>query len=236
MRFAHIAMAVLLAMLISACQTLPQVPYDRATAGNVKTINVVTPAMDADSSVVLASTVGQSFGLVGALIDAGMQSSRESDFKAMATAQNFSGRDAFSKHLDAALMASGYQVAHDNINRPSGYEFLKSYTQPSTISAEARLDVVVSYGYIASGLSTPYRPFVAANCKLVRNSDNALLMQKSIFYNPLNDPPADTVTVSPDPNYVFNNFEGLKNDPQKTIKGIDSALAQVAGAVGALLK
>lgn len=230
-----LCVAAIVAALLSACQTLPQVPYDRATAGSIKTINVVTPSMDDESRVVLASTVGQSFGLVGALIDAGMQASREDDFEAMAKSQNFSGKTAFAKHLDAALAASGYALAHDNVNRTQR-EFLKSYTQPPTVSAEAHLDVVVNYGYYASGLSTPYRPFVNAAAKLVRNSDGALLMQKSIYYNPLNAAPEQTVTVPPNPSYEFSDFDALKTNPEKAIKGLDEALAQVAAAMGTLLR
>jgi hypothetical protein len=236
MFYPRVLVAAVVAALISACQTLPQVPYDRASAGDIKTINVVTPAMDDESRVVLASTVGQSFGLVGALIDAGMQASRESDFEAMAKSQNFSGRAAFAKHLDASLTASGYGVAHDQVNRPANGQFLKSYAQPASISAEAHLDVALNYGYYASGLSTPYRPFVMANAKLVRNSDGALLMQKSIFYNPLNAAPEQTITVPPNPAYEFADFDTLKANPDKAIKGLDEALGQVAAAVGSLLK
>jgi hypothetical protein len=231
----NVLLVAVVAALLSACQTLPQVPYDRATAGNIKTINVVTPAMGAEANVALMSTVGQSFGLVGALIDAGMQASREDDFEAMAKAQNFSGRDAFAKHLDGALAASGYVVAHDTVNRPQR-DFLSGYKQPATVAAEAHLDVVVNYGYYASGLSTPYRPFVSAAAKLVRNSDSALLMQKSIFYNPLNAAPEQTVTVPPNPAYEFSDFDTLKSNPEKAIKGLDEALAQVAAAMGTLVK
>jgi hypothetical protein len=231
----NVLLAAIVAALLSACQTLPQVPYDRASAGDIKTINVVTPSMDDESRVVLASTVGQSFGLVGALIDAGMQASREDDFEAMAKAQNFSGKAAFAKHLDAAVTASGYAIAHDNVNRAQR-EFLTSYKQPTTMTAEAHLDVVVNYGYYASGLSTPYRPFVTAAAKLVRNSDGALLMQKSIYYNPLNAAPEQTVTVAPNPAYEFSDFDTLKANPEKAIKGLDEALAQVAAAMGTLLK
>lgn len=232
----NVLFAVIVAALLSACQTLPQVPDDRASAGNIKTINVVTPAMNDESRVVLASTVGQSFGLVGALIDAGMQASREDDFEAMAKSQSFSGKAAFAKHLDASLTSSGYGVVRDDMKRAANFDFLKSYTQPSTISAEAHLDVVLNYGYYASGLSTPYRPFVSANAKLVRNSDGALLMQKSIFYNPLNAAPEQTITVPPNPAYEFSDFDTLKADPAKAIKGLDEALAQVAAAMGTLLK
>ena len=69
------------ALVLSACASKPEIPFDRATAGAIKTIAVVPPAMPDDGSVVLASTVGQSFGLVGALVDAGMAANRDSHFK-----------------------------------------------------------------------------------------------------------------------------------------------------------
>lgn len=222
-------------LLLSACQTLPQVPFDRATAGPIKTINVVTPAAPERPRVVLASTVGQSFGLIGALIDAGMQESRESDFEAMIKAQNFSGKDAFARHLDQALTSDGFAPVHSGgVRRES--DFLKTYTQPAGVAADAHLDIVMNYGYYASGLSTPYRPYVFLSCKLVRASDNALLMQKSVFYNPLNGAPEQAVTVAPDPAYDFQDFDALKGNPEKAVKGLDHAIEQVASAMGTLLR
>ncbi len=192
--------------------------------------------MDPNSSVVLAATVGQSFGLVGALIDAGMQSSRESDFEAMAKSQNYSAPAAFGRYLDTALTVNGYAVVHDSVGRERTSGFLKTYRQPASVTAEAHLDTVLNYGYYAAGLSTPYRPFVTADCKLVRNSDGALLMQKSIYYNPLNSAPEQTVTIAPNGAYEFSDFETLKKDPEKAIKGLDDAISQVANTMGTLLK
>jgi hypothetical protein len=235
MRRVHWGMATLVAVVLSACQTLPQVPYDKASAGNIKTINIVQPSMPDRPNVVLAATVGQSFGLIGALIDAGMESSRESDFEAAMKTQNFAGKDAFMKHLDEALTAGGYSPAHDTAPRlASG--FLKTYAQPASGPADAHLDIVMQYGYLAAGMATPYRPYVAVSCKLVRASDNALLMQKSIFYNPLNAAPEQTVTIAPDPAYEFTDFDALKADPEKAAKGLDAAITQVASTMGTLLR
>lgn len=174
--------------------------------------------------------------MVGALIDAGMQASRESDFEAMAKAQNYSAPAAFGRYLDTALTANGYAVVHDSVSRNRTNGFLKAYKQPESVAADAHLDVVLNYGYYAAGISTPYRPFVTADCKLVRNSDGALLMQKSIFYNPLNNAPEQTVTIAPNGAYEFADFDALKNNPDKAIKGLDEAISQVANTMGALLK
>jgi hypothetical protein len=237
MRPVKLGMAALVAVVLSACQSLPQVPYDRATAGNIKTVYVVTPAMPERPTVALASTVGQSFGLIGALIDAGMQSSRESDFEAIAKAQNFNGKETLMRHLDASLVANGYALVHDTSARKTSTLLKdKDFALPAGTAADAYFDIVMSYGYYASGISTPYRPYVSMTAKLVRASDKALLMQKSVFYNPLGVAPEQTVTIAPDPAYEFQDFDALKADPEKAIKGMDVALQQVAGALGTLLK
>lgn len=235
MRRLNWGMAAIVAVVMSACQSMPQVPYDRATAGNIKTIHVVTLAMPERPGVVLASTVGQSFGLIGALIDAGMQSSRESDFEEVAKAQNFDGKATLLRHLDASLAAGGYAIARGDIVRKK-QDFLEAYSQPAGAPADAHLDIVVHYGYYAAGISTPYRPFVSLTSKLVRASDKALLMQRSVFYNPLGVAPEQTVTIAPDPAYEFADFDALKGNPEKAVKGLDVALEQVAGAMGTLLK
>jgi hypothetical protein len=235
MRRVHWAMAALVAVVLSACQTMEQVPYDRASAGNIKTINIVTPKAPDRPAVVLAATVGQSFGLIGALIDAGMQSNREGDFEAAMKTQNFVGNDAFMRHLDGALTSGGYTPAHYSVKREK-QGFLKAYPKGTDVQGDAHLDIVMYYGYIASGMATPYRPFVSVNAKLVRASDNALLMQKSVFYNPLNGAPENTVTIAPDPAYEFADFDALTADPAKAAKGLDTAIEQVATAMGTLLK
>jgi hypothetical protein len=235
MRYARLYTAVLVAAVLSACQSMPQVPYDRATAGNIKTINIVTPAAPERPRVVLMSTVGQSFGLIGALIDAGMQEAREDDFEDITKAQNFAANDAFKKHLDQALRADGYAAVYSEAKRAQ-HGFLKSYSAPSSGAADAHLDIVMNYGYYATGLATPYRPFVYMETKMVRASDNALLMQKTVFYNPLNAPPKDAVTIPPDPAYEFPDFESIEKDPAKAVKGLDHAIQQVAGAMGVLLR
>src|ERR1700693_4219214 len=100
-RFHHfIALAMTLAL--AACSTPPEIPYDHATSA-VHTIGLVTPGFPSGPTVFLASDVGQSFGLVGGLIDASMQSNRETRFTAILASQQFVASDQFSIQLTDAL-------------------------------------------------------------------------------------------------------------------------------------
>ena len=224
-------------LLVAACAP-PKVPYDRADG--VKTIGVVTPRFPDGPVVFLASSVGQSFGLIGALIDAGMQADRETKFKAVLDDQKFAASDVFIQALTTELQARGYTVVVIPMTR-DGTEFAAKYPANSDPKVDAYLDLVTyHYGYIAAGIrdAAPYRPAYALKARLVSAKNAALLMQDSIAYNPLRAAAASTeyVTIAPDPEYGFTNFDALLADPNKAVKGLRIATEQSAQAVGKLLQ
>lgn len=228
-----------LAFLVVGCAA-PGIPYDRSAA-EVKTIGFVTPSVPADASVVLASSVGQSFGLIGALIDAGIQSSREAKFKDVLTQHNFAAETVFVQNMTAALRQYGYQVALIPLTRPDS-EFLARYPTESEAKVDAYLDVVVNrYGYAAAGIrsSTPFRPWVAVRVRLVSAKNGDVLMQDTVIYNAINPGApynAHAVIVAPDPGYEFGSFDDLVGSPANAVKGLHVALEQSAQTVSTLLK
>ena len=235
MRRIQLGVAVFVAIVISACQTLPQVPYDRVAAGQPKSIAVLTPAARKEANVVLATSVGQSFGLIGALIDAGMQSNRETEFAKFAAPKNFSGPDSLVRYTSEALTSAGYSTSVGSVPRQD-LNFLKVYPTSTEVPGDAFLDIKMQYGYLAAGISTPYRPFVFVECKLVKASDKSVLMQRTIAYNSLWPVPDQGVTLAPDPVYEFKDFDALIAEPDKAVEGLDKAIAQVAGTIGTLVR
>jgi|SRR6185437_5166455 len=232
----RLALAAVLLGLAGCSTGMTPVPYDRTSVGDIKTIGILTPAFPEGPKVILASTVGQSFGLIGALVDAGMQSHRDSAFTSLLASQNYSAKDAFSLKLGAALKAQGYQVEFIPVTRPEK-ALLHDYHVATNIKVDAYLDVAVfAYGYIAAGVSgsDPYRPVFGLICRLVRVSDQSVLMQDGVIYNPVN-PGGASVTLSPNPEYEFVDFDSLTADAHKTTAGLDDALTQSADAVAKLL-
>lgn len=222
---------------LAGCSTLPEIPYDRMTAGEIRSIGIVSPKFPNEASVILATSVGQSFGLVGAVIDAGLQEGRESSFKKMVDTQNFAAQNAFMQQLTAMLQEHGYTVSDTTAARRQD-NFIDKYP---TGSSDAYLDmVVVNYGYIAAGVgnSTPYRPIVSVKVRLVRATDSSVLMQDTVLYNPYNagGGMAKAVTISPNPSYEFTNFSDLEKMPEMAVKGLEDALHQSAAAVANLLR
>ncbi len=222
---------------LAGCATTPEIPYDRTTAGEIKSIAIVTPKFPDEASVVLATTVGQSFGLVGALVDAGLEEGRENSFKKMVLAQNFSAQDAFIQRLSEVLQGHGYAISDVSAERRQD-KFVDKYP---TGSSDAYLDLVVmNYGYSAAGIgnSTPYRPIVSLQVRLVRASDSSVLMQDTVLYNPYNAAggTANAITISPNPSYEFTTFSELESKPDMAVRGLEDAIHQSAAAVGNLLR
>lgn len=224
-------------LLLAACASTPEIPFERTS--QIKTIGVLSPSMPSGPSVVLASSMGQSFGLIGAIVDASMQANRDSQFGDLMKADHFVFGDKFKDSLTAQIKEQGYTVVDVPADRKSG-DYLEKY--PTDGSVDAYLDiVVVSYGYIASGIGadTPYRPFVVAKCRLLRASDSSVLMQDAVIYNRVlgQYPPNDkVVTIAPDPKFTFANFDSLVAYPKDADNDLGVAAAETSKALGILLK
>lgn len=224
--------------LLAGCATKPEIPFDRS-ANNIKTIGILTPYEPEHAAVVLASSVGQSFGLVGALVDAGMRASRESKFNEQLGKQGFDLHEELMKSLTEKLTAAGYTVSTVSAKR-SGASYLKAYPKGDDNKVDAYLDVLVGgYGYIAAGIgdSTPYRPALAMHVRLVRSSDSKVLMEDIIYFNPVGPAvPENIVTVPPNPAYTFQDFDALTADPAAMSNGLKDAINQTADATAKLLR
>lgn len=217
----------------------PEIPFDHSASSDVKTIGVITQSFPQEPTVHLASSVGQSFGLIGALVDGAMQSDREKKFGAVLVAHSFSPQDDFTGALTGALQAEGYTVVQVPVKRDEhGSEFLKTYPPAGDTKVDAYLDLVtLGYGYLAAGISSsnPYRPVMLVKIKLVRAKDSSTLMQDMVFYNPINQP-KQVVTISPDPAYQFTDFDALMASQDKAVEGVKVAIEQSAKTLASLMK
>jgi hypothetical protein len=224
--------------LLGGCATKPEIPFDKG-ANNIKTIGILTPSEPDHGSVMLASSVGQSFGIVGALIDTGMRMSRESKFNTLLGQESFIFQDELLKSLSDKLTANGYAVSTVAVPRTST-GFLKAYPKGDETKVDAYLDVVVTgYGYIAAGIgsSTPYRPVDVMNVRLVRAADSKILMEDTVVFNPVGPALAtNIVTVPPNPDYTFQDFDALTADPAAMTKGLKDSVDQSADAAAKLLR
>jgi hypothetical protein len=224
-------------LTLAACAGQPEIPYDRAAAPANKTIGLLTPGWPTGPSSFLASNPGQSFGLIGALVNAGIQSGRESDLQLILTNQKINANADFVGNLTANLQAKGFTIVPIEADAKRS-AYLKKYPGPGANNVDSYLDVaVVQYGYLAAGIGSdnPYRPWCVAAVKLVRASDGAVLMQDAVTYNSWIDA-KNTIKLSPDPDFAFAKWTDAKEAPEKTAQGVSVAAKKTADTIGDLLK
>lgn len=228
-------LVAMMAMTVAACAS-PYVatPYDRSGSA-VQSIGLIDDSVPEKAMAYEVASVGGNFGLIGALIDAGIQAERQG---AVNEALNELGFDAEAKleaRVIAALAQHGYMAATlEGGDRPKR-DFLETYPDAPE-GVDGFLDIAITqYGYMSSGAGQPFRPTVGAKVKLVKVSDGSTLMENIIIYNPLNAVEG-VVTLPPNPDYEFRNRAALLEDPNRLAAGIEDALNQVADTAARLLR
>jgi hypothetical protein len=208
-------------------------PFERADAAP-KAIGLAGDAVPEKAIAYEKASIGSNFGLVGALVDAGIQKSRQDAVNTALEGSGFKPETAIEARLASKLSDEGYKVTPLATPNRTKREFLVSY--PSDKGVDAYLDLVVlDYGYLASGAGEPFRPTVSANVRLVSAKDpGKVLMENRIVYNGLL-PQKGVITLTPNPTYAFNNRAAMLSDPKRLAAGLEDALNQVADTAAKLV-
>jgi len=238
------AVSALLACFVatSAAAEAPSiVPFDKATAGNIKTIGVVTMAMPAQPTMWHMGGVAGAFGglLVGA-VEQGLQTSRTIELWKIIDGDNHPPQTTFTNALTTALQANGFAVKLIAAPRPDS-EFLENY--PADPQVDAYLDVRFSedcngYGYFTPGqeLANPWKAFAFVSFRLVRASDHTVLAQNTVLHTPWwKQDTENAVTIPPDEAYSFADYQNIRANPKLATEGLNAALSQTANTIGMLL-
>lgn len=232
----RVAVGLIAALSLGACAS-PYVgkPYDRTSAA----VHNLALADDSVPEKVIAyevASVGSNFGLVGALVDAGIQSSRTAAVNEALSGVSFNGESLFEARLASVLGAQGYVVRQLDGSLREKREFLTAYPAAPE-GVDAYLDIVVTgYGYLSAGAGQPFRPTAGATVRLVSAKDTGkTLMENVIIYNGM-APREGVITLTANPEYEFRNREALLADPTRLAAGLEDALNQVVDAAAKTLQ
>lgn len=224
-----------MAMTVAACAS-PYVatPYDRSTA-SVQSIALIDDSVPEKAIAYEVASVGGNFGLIGALVDAGIQAERQGAVNEALGGLGFDAESTLEARVIAALGQQGYTAAPLAGADRAKRDFLETYPD-APAGVDGYLDIaIVQYGYMSAGAGQPFRPTVGAKVKLVKVSDGSTLMENMIVYNPLNTVEG-VVTLAPNPDYEFRNRAALLENPERLAAGIEDALNQVADTAARLLR
>ncbi|MEM0929783.1 MAG: hypothetical protein AAGI89_10890 [Pseudomonadota bacterium] len=163
-------------------------PYERDRAG-VDDVGLLDDSMPDQPRVGQAASAGSSFGLIGALVDAGVQANRQSRINKLVEENPVDAEAMLEKAITEKLGALGYNVSLIELpeEEREKRELLESYDGLTTSEpVEAYLDLVTTaFGYLSSGVGKPWRPTVNVDVRLVSVDDGEVLMENKLSYNPL---------------------------------------------------
>lgn len=219
---------------LSACaKPYVGVPYT-ASATPVTNVVIIDDTLPADAIAYEAASTMSNFGLIGALVDAGVQSSRKSRVNDALESVNHTPEENFEAYLVQALAEANISAAMLEGQDREKRAFLASYPAAPQ-GAHALIDFnVTSFGYVNSG-NQLWRPIVSADVKMIDALTGKTMMENRIVYNAV-DPQAGIVTISPNPDYAFQNREDMISQPERLAEGIDDALKQVAQTAVRLMR
>lgn len=227
------SIAALALLSLGACAN-PYVatPYSAPTTP-ITSLGIADDSVPEDAIAGEAASTMGNFGLIGALVDAGVQASRKSRVNEALESVNHQAEETFEAYLVEAFRKRNIEARILGGPDREKREFLTEY--PDAGGAQAVLDfTVVHHGYVNAG-NQLWRPSVAADVRLVDPMTGRTMMENRIALNAI-APQDGTVTLSPNPDYVFQNREDMITQPDRLAAGIDDALRQVADAAINLMR
>lgn len=219
--------ALILASALGACAAPRHRAYDPEIRTQIRTIGLLTPALNDKIAVRLMVHPGESFGVVGMLVAEGDMSGKTNEFTRFLGDRGFHGKAEFRDDIQTSLSAAGYTLRPIEVFRPIGqYGFLERYPTADG-SVDAYLDLNSPLiGYTATNYDTPYRPTVQLGVRLVRASDHKVLYQDTIAYNAFGDG-AGAITLMATHEFEFYAFEDLIAGPARAVDGLREAMRSI---------
>jgi hypothetical protein len=209
-------------------------PYERAST-TIHRIAIADDSVPPKLTAWEVASAGSNFGLIGALVDSGIQTDREHDLTEALASAGFDAETTFENRLMETLTSEGYEARVQAGPDRERRVYLASYSGAPE-GTDAYLDIVITnYGYLSAGIGQPWRPTASAMVRLVRASDNTTLMENQIVYNAMYVR-AGVITISANPAYAFQNREAMVSNPTGLAEGLADAFNQIADAAARLLQ
>lgn len=225
--------AVALLSLSGCASTYVGKPYTK-TAAPLTTVALADDTLPEEVIAYQVASTMSNFGLLGALIDAGVQASRKSRVNDALDSINYAPELAFEAYIGETLRRQGVTASVVEGPNREKREFLVDYPDARN-DVQAYFDLVVTnYGYVQAG-GNLWRPAVLADVRLVDKVSGKVLMENRIGYN-IPDAPAGIITLAPNPEFAFEDREDMVTNADKLAAGLDDALHRVADSAVSLLR
>lgn len=227
---------MLAALMLGGCASPAHRAYNPVERTKIRSIGLLTPTVPDEVAVRMVVHPSESLGLVGVLLAESDMDGKTSAFTRVLKSRGFRNGAGFEQQLKAGLEAAGYTVRTIAAPRTSAQDGYRSQYPRADGSVDAYLDLYSDLiGYTAAGGTTPYRPTVYLNVRLVRAGDHKVLYQDRIAYNASGDG-GGAITLNAARGYEFAEFEQLMAQPARAQEGLRLAMRATGDEVARQLR
>lgn len=212
-------------VLLSGCATIQKQAYDRAAHRDVVTVGLLTPHPTAEYPVVNVGHIGNSLGLIGAVVASADRELKTKEFTAAAQARGLDAAKQYEGALKAGLEKLGYRVVLIPVERPRGL-FLDSYDTLDP-GVDVYVDTNVGAAYLAASGSADYLPNVGANTRVVKRVSKDIVYREIVNYG-YESRAGAAVSVASDPRYRYKDFPTLMANVDDAVEALKIGVAKVA--------
>lgn len=230
--------AALFLFALAGCVSAPKhLAFNREADSGAKRVVVLT-MRHSDIDLFIVNNPALNFGLIGLAIEEANRQPKAHWLKDEVTKSRFDYLGEFRSALTEAMAAKGYELRwSDPVQLPEkakdvareNYGLRKTYA--SVIDADAQLDINFGFiGYAAAGSSSdaPYRPTVVLSARMVSADGKRVLFEDLIEYNPVFPNQSSPITIEPDDQYRYPEFNALQAAGPQAVKGLQVAFNRTA--------
>jgi hypothetical protein len=223
------ALAIGVALLLSACGSLPPENFEPAARVAVRRVCLAAPGVPDRPQVTIMNPIGAGFGVLGNLIEAHRASGAQLEMQAVLAKANYNYGAALTDSVFAAMGKAGFAMVRsaDSRSDKERGRFMANYPQMKRV--DAYLDVYADYvGFQALQSSEDYRPHLEISARLVDAHSGRILFQDRIVYGFSVATDEDAVLVRAEENYRFKDRAALQANPLQTARALQGAIEAVS--------
>lgn len=227
---------VLICCLLSGCAGVQFVQFDR-TKSAPRSIALVSVVQPKKISVVNMGGAAGAFGLVGGLVQAGINEDNSNTYTDMAKKNNVSFSEMVTSSLSKQLEAKGYAVILANdVTVPLTVDEKDFDYSSITVKTDAILHVWYTVnGYISPPNSTSYQPWIVINARFIDGKSKAKLYIRTLMtcgwpYKNKDETKVEAVVACGE-KYRYSSFDDLTNNFQQSVEGLRDCIQQIAAQI-----
>jgi hypothetical protein len=227
-----VASLIVATTVLSGCASLPKTDLTANNREKLHSIAMLDVPEPRGASVVNLGGAAGAFGLIGGLVQGGINANHTSTYTQRVTSEKIAFAPVVNDSLTTRLSSNGYEIVslHDQHVKLSSDGKSDDFSDVKT-DADAILSVwITSFGYVSPPESSDFIPWVVVRARLLDSKSKQDMYFKT--YACGWDIKANSVHVEADAKYHYGSFGTLIDQFDQSVAGLKDCEQAVVAAIG----